>query len=179
MLEMSIRLARADDLRQCVEFDASYTTDYVWQMDAQMSNGQIQVTFSHLRLPRSMRVDYPRTAGMLAEDWPLRDGVLIAEQEGHTLGYVSLNENPAQRVAHIGDLVVRRRYRRAGVGAQLVSGALRWARDRKLKQLIVEVQTKNHPAIEFLNKLGFSFCGFSDQHYLNQDIALFFSRAVR
>jgi GNAT superfamily N-acetyltransferase len=75
--------------------------------------------------------------------------------------------------------VVQRRYRRTGVGSQLVSAALRWARERTLKQLIVEVQTKNHPAIEFLNKLGFSFCGFNDQHYLNRDIALFFSRAVR
>jgi ribosomal protein S18 acetylase RimI-like enzyme len=148
-------------------------------MDAQMSNGQMQVTFSHLRLPRSMRVEYPRTAEMLAGDWPMRDGVLIAERDGHILGYVSLNEHTAQRAAHIGDLVVRRRYRRAGVGSQLVGGALRWARERALKQLVVEVQTKNHPAIEFLNKLGFSFCGFNDQHYLNQDIALFFSRAVR
>lgn len=179
MPEFAIRSARTDDLKDCLEFDASYTTDYVWQMDSQLSTGQIKITFSKLRLPRSMRVEYPRNAEALAVDWRTRDAFLIAEHERQKIGYISLSESSAQRVATVGDMVVRRRYRRGGVGLALIGAAVHWARERKLKQIVVELQTKNHPAIQLLNKLGFVFCGFNDQHYLNQDIALYFSRAVR
>lgn len=167
------------DLQECSKFDASYTTEYVWQMDAHVANGEIRVTFYHVRLPRSMRVTYPRDAEALMADWRLRDALLVAERDSITLGYVSLGAQPAQRAAQIGDLVVKRTDRRRGVGSALIGAAMRWARERDLKQIVVEAQTKNHPAISLLNKLGFTFCGFNDRHYLNQDIAIFFSRAVR
>ena len=60
-----------------------------------------------------------------------------------------------------------------------MDASIRWARERRLKQIVVEVQTKNHPAICLLDKLGFTFCGFNDRHYLNQDIAVLYGRAVR
>jgi len=41
------------------------------------------------------------------------------------------------------------------------------------------MQSKNNPAIRMANKLGFSFCGFRDHYFPNQDLALFFSRFVR
>jgi ribosomal protein S18 acetylase RimI-like enzyme len=174
-----IRPALSADLAACRDFDGTYTTDYVWQMESRAANGEISVCFRHVRLPRSMRVEYPRTAEALMADWRLRDGFLIAERDGYRLGYVSLSALAALRAAQVGDLMVRREHRRAGVGTALIAGAMSWARERDLKRIIVEVQTKNHPAISLLNKLGFTFCGFNDRHYLNQDIAISFSRAVR
>ncbi len=179
MSDLTIRPALMGDMQRCLEFDASYTTEHVWQMESHAANGEISVCFRSTRLPRSMRVAYPRDAQALMADWRLRDALLVAERDRVLMGYVSLNAQPGQRVAQIGDLVVGRRYRRSGVGSALIGAALRWARDRDLKQIIVEAQTKNHPAISLLAKLGFVFCGFNDRHYLNQDIAVFFSRAVR
>ena len=179
MSGLTIRPALMGDMQECLEFDASYATEYVWQMDSRASGGEISVSFRHVRLPRSMRVEYPRDAEALLAEWRLRDALLVAERDRVKLGYVSLGVQPGQRAVQIGDLVVGRMYRRAGVGSALIGAALRWARDRGLKQVVIEVQTKNHPAISLLNKLGFSFCGFNDRHYLNRDIALFFSRRVR
>ena len=179
MSDLVLRPARMGDLQDCLEFDASYMTDCVWQMETHAANGEIRVTFRHVRLPRSMRVEYPRDAQALMADWRLRDAVLVAERDRQRLGYVSLSALPAQRAAQIGDLVVRRAHRRSGVGSALIGAAMRWARERELKQIVAEAQTKNYPAICLLNKLGFVFCGFNDRHYLNQDIAVFFSRAVR
>lgn len=179
MSDVTLRPALMGDLRDCLEFDGSYTTDCVWQMDSRVVDGEISVTFRHVRLPRSMRVEYPRDAEALRADWRLRDVVLVAERDQQKLGYVSLSAHPAQRVAYIGDLVVRRSYRRGGVGSALLGATVRWARERELKQVVAEVQTKNYPAICLLSKLGFVFCGFNDRHYLNQDIAVFFSRVVR
>lgn len=179
MSDLVIRSALMGDLQACLKLDGSYTTDYVWQMESHVANGEIGITFRHVRLPRSMRVEYPRDADALAADWRLRDGFLVAERAGVTVGYVSLAVRPAQRAVQVGDLIVQRAQRRTGVGSALLAAAIRWGRERELRQIVVEVQTKNHPAICLLNKLGFSFCGFSDRHYLNQDIAVFYSRAVR
>lgn len=179
MPDITIRPALMGDLLECLKFDGAYTTEYVWQMESHVAHNEINIAFRTVRLPRSMRVEYPRNAEALQADWRMRDGFLIAERDRQKLGYVSLSAQPAQRAAQIGDLVVQRDCRRAGVGAALINGALSWARERDLRQVIVEVQTKNHPAISLLNKLGFTFCGFNDRHYLNQDIAIFFSRAVR
>jgi RimJ/RimL family protein N-acetyltransferase len=40
------------------------------------------------------------------------------------------------------------------------------------------MQSKNHPAIAMARKLGFSYAGYSDRYYVDQDIALFFSLGV-
>ena len=112
-------------------------------------------------------------------DWRLRDVMLVAERGQARVGCITLSADPAQRVAQIGDVIVAPAHRRAGVGSALVGAAMRWARERGLKQIVAEAQTKNQPAIALLTKLGFAFSGFKDRHYLNQDIALFFSRVVR
>lgn len=179
MAEVVIRQALMGDLQHCLEIDGSYVTDYVWQMESHVSDGQISVAFRHVRLPRSMRVEYPRDADALAADWRMRDGLLIAERKSEKVGYLSLGTDAALCRVRIGDLVVSRAHRRTGVGSALIGAAMRWGRDRKLKQIVAEAQTKNHPAISLFNKLGFTFCGFNDRHFLNQDIAIFFSRTVR
>ena len=51
-----------------------------------------------------------------------------------------------------------------------------WASERDSNQLMLEMQSKNYPAICLANKLGYEFCGYSDRYYPNQDIALFFAR---
>lgn len=179
MPDFKIRQALMGDLQECLEIDGSYVTDYVWQMESHAADGRISMSFRTVRLPRSMRVTYPRTPEALAADWRMRDGFLIAERASEKLGYISLGAQAALSQVHVGDLVVSRAHRRTGVGSALIRAAMRWARDRGLKQIVVEVQTKNHPAIAMLGKLGFTFCGFNDRHFLNQDIAIFFSRAVR
>ncbi|HJW83652.1 MAG TPA: GNAT family N-acetyltransferase [Anaerolineae bacterium] len=179
MSDFKIRQALMGDLQACLEIDGSYVTDHVWQMESHTADGRITVSFRTVRLPRSMRVAYPRQPEALAADWRMRDGFLIAERGTEKLGYASLGAQAALSQVHVGDLVVSRAHRRTGVGSALIGAAMRWGRERGLKQIVAEVQTKNHPAISMLNKLGFVFCGFNDRHFLNQDIAIFFSRAVR
>ncbi len=75
--------------------------------------------------------------------------------------------------------VVAPEHRRQGIGSQLLEYTQRWALERKLRSLAVSLHTKNYPAIEFYRSHGFSFCGFSEQTYNNQQIVLHFSRSVR
>jgi ribosomal protein S18 acetylase RimI-like enzyme len=54
-----------------------------------------------------------------------------------------------------------------------------WASARGDKRLIVEMQSKNDPAIRLVQKHGYEFCGYNDHYYMTQDVALFFARVLK
>ena len=57
---MQIRPARPRDLEKCRDWDHSYTTDQVWQVEMREENGALASVFREAFLPREIRVDYPR-----------------------------------------------------------------------------------------------------------------------
>ena len=78
MTQVTIRPALATDLARCLTLDPSFVTDTVWQMDTRAHEGQIAVNFRSARLPREMRVAYPRDRKMLAAGWQSCNAMLIA-----------------------------------------------------------------------------------------------------
>ncbi len=176
---MIIRPVDISDLNACIALDPSFQTDHVWQMEEREEGGEILIAFRTARLPRTMRVTYPRDRGGLVEDWEQGGCVLVAEEDGEILGFLSMMPQDWHDTGWIHHLVVDRRCRRQGVGSALLNAAARWARECGLVRLTVEAQTKNYPAICFYQKHGFTFCGFNDRYYANQDIALFFALSLR
>jgi hypothetical protein len=128
-----IRSAMPSDYDSALQLDHTDSTDFVWQMAHDTLESTINVAFRPERLPRSMKVLYPRS----------------------------------------GDALLR------GIGTALLRAARDWALETKLRRLIVETQTKNYPAIRFLQKRGLVFCGYNDLFYPNQDIAVFFGQMLR
>jgi len=180
MPEIEIRPVSADDVPALVGLDHTYTSDYVWQMEIQQpEDGQVGVQFREIRLPRSVRVDYPRSPRLLTEDWVERDGLLVAQFEGEVVGYASLSLGIAPLTCWMTDLVVKRRLRRQGIGSALVLAAQEWGTQHGSRNLILEMQPKNYPAIHLARKLGFDFCGYNDRYYANHDIGLFFAKGLR
>ena len=176
--KVNIRPLALVDITTLSEMDHSYHTDYVWQMDLQSHPEEVMVRFRQVRLPRSMLVDYPNPPPRILEDWQKRDGVLVADLNEETIGYISLDRNQVPGLVLVTDLVVLRRLRRQGIGSQLLLAAQTWANEKGDKQMLLEMQSKNYPAIRLANKLGFEFCGYSDRYFVNQDIALFFGRRI-
>ena len=180
MTNVKIRPALPPDLPRCLMLDPSYATDYVWQMDshANAHDGQITVAFRSVKLPRTMRVAYPRDHTLLSAGWHACDALLIAEDANSLVGYATLMKRVPQSTVWVNDLVVAKGARRTGVGSALLKAVAYWGHDQQLKWLILEMQTKNYPAISFCQKHGMTFCGFNDRHFANQDIALFFALAL-
>ena len=174
-----VRPAELVDLDFCLTLDPSYSTESVWQMDLTSEDGRVAVSFRSIRLPRSMRVEYPHDRAQLVASWRRCDGFLVAHLNERIVGYVALRAHAAEGLAWACDMVVQRASRRQGVGLALVNEANHWAKLRGLRWMVVEAQTKNYPAICFCQKNGFSFCGFNDHYYPNQDIAVFFARSLR
>jgi ribosomal protein S18 acetylase RimI-like enzyme len=179
MAQVQVRPAASADLPPLTALDHGYSTDTVWQMDAREESGQTSITFRTVRLPRSMRVAFPRDSQQLLEAWNRRVCFLVAEEAGLLKGYLNLTLAAAPETGWVADFAVDRRFRRSGVGSVLLASATHWARQNRLRRLILETQSKNYPAICFAQKHGMAFCGYNDRYYPNQDVALFFGMVLK
>jgi len=179
MPEIEIRPAIATDIPILMAHDHNFSSEYVWQMELEEEHGQVNVSFREIRLPRSVRVEYPRPVNTLADEWTHRSAILVATLDGAAVGYTSLMLNIAPVTTWVTDLLVMRRLRRQGIGSALILAAQEWAMQHDTRRLVLEMQPKNYPAICMAQKLGFNFCGYNDRYYANHDIGLFFAKLLR
>jgi ribosomal protein S18 acetylase RimI-like enzyme len=179
MPEIEIRPAFEEEIQGLVEIDHAYKSQYVWQMDRSQDEGQMIINFREIRLPRPMTVEYPRSARHLLRDWMDYSALLVGVLAGTAVGYICISENISPTTAWVTDLVVAPSARRKGIASALVLAAEDWAKKRNNRRMILEMQSKNTPAIRLALKIGFEFCGYNDHYYSNQDIALFFAQFLR
>ncbi|GAV21959.1 ribosomal-protein-alanine N-acetyltransferase RimI [Carboxydothermus pertinax] len=88
---------------------------------------------------------------------------LVAVEGEKVIGYggiwVVLDE------AHITTLAVHPLYRRNGVGASLLNALLEVARNKKVRNIILEVRVSNLPAQHLYQKTGFKPIGLRKKYY--------------
>jgi ribosomal protein S18 acetylase RimI-like enzyme len=201
---MNIRTAQARDLAACLNLDASYETEYVWQMESARQNpaelgavqlgkptplgnapasvprgGVVYLTFRVTRLPRAMRVLANITRDQVMEDFERGECFLVAAEGEDVIGFVDATANPWLGMLDIAYLTVAPERRRRGIGSQLLRATVQWAREHELQQVRLAASTKNFPATSLAQKHGFVFAGFDDHYYRNRDIALFFALVLR
>lgn len=110
------------------------------------------------------------------------DGVEHAPPSGTSgavVGYVAAASVPGDPNAFLRTLVVDRKYRRKGIAGRLLIAVERWATAQGADELMADVPARNYPALRLLQKAGFTFCGFNDRCYPDNEVALFFSRRLR
>ena len=178
MSSFEIRPAIANDLPRLMAMDHSSLSDYVWQLELRREPNQMTASFREVRLPRSVEVKYPRNPFALADEWTRQDAMLVALQENNPVGYICLTEKHASSIAWVTDIAVAPEWRRKGAGSDLLAAGQAWALERGVYRLILEMQSKNQGCIRLAQKFGYEFCGYNDQYYPTQDVALFFERAL-
>lgn len=179
MPSFEIRPAMASDLPRLMGIDHACLSDYVWQLELRRENAQVTANFREVRLPRSVLVPYPHNPFSLADDWQRRDVLLVAVSDGTPVGYTSASVKHKDSIAWVTDIVVAQESRRQGAASALLTAVQNWALERGVKRLVLEMQSKNQPCIRLAQKFGFDFCGYNDQYYPTQDVALFFGRALK
>jgi ribosomal protein S18 acetylase RimI-like enzyme len=171
-----MHIYRADlrDLTACLALDASYETDFVWQVTQHEEQGEVVTQFRTVRLPRTMRVRYPAWGEALLAHQERGDLILVAAEAGDVRAYVNQECLPDQGISWLHHLIVAPPHRRQGLGKALLLRAMQDGRKLGMVKIMAAVQSKNHPAISFLQRNGFTFCGYNERYYRNQDIALYF-----
>lgn len=178
MPEIDIRPAVSSDLPALIQFVHGCESTHTLQMDSNIDLDQFEVRFRKIRLPRSIKLEYPRNPEFLTNTWKKRVLFLVARIDTQRCGYLTMDliEN---RTGEVIDLVVDEPFRRQRVASTLLVAAQDWLRQNGKNQLRLELPIKNHAAIEMAEKLHFEFCGFMDRFFNNLEIAVFYSIKLR
>ena len=94
---------------------------------------------------------------------------LVATDDTRIIGMISLEEHELRALQHIRymSLVVEPRYRRKGIGEELIRQALEWARETPHVQKIeVRVREGNKAGVELCQKFGFETEGRLKKHII-------------
>ena len=179
MPEIEIRPVTQNDIEALSAFEHGYYSEYVWQMSLDVTIESTQIAFKRRHLPRRVLVPYPRNREVIFNNVGDAEAFLLAEHAGSLVGYLKIESQKDTKIARVSDLVVTSSMRRQGIGSGLLYAGMDYLTHRGLSTLVLEMQSKNDPSIKMAAKLGFSFCGFRDHFFPNNDLALFFSRFVR
>lgn len=96
--------------------------------------------------------------------------VFAAELDGEQIGWIEVGYQRWNNRMRVYQFLVKGEFRRKGVGTLLMKQAVKIAKEKKARMLILETQTCNVPAINFYLKHGFKLIGFDAAHYSNEDI---------
>ncbi len=180
---LTFRPASEDDFEGCLAIDHSFETDRVWQMSVSEGTAAKQIQFQMVKLPQKKLVVYPYAAGRLVQRWCASEWFLVGEANANVeagrssrlQAYITAATEKITATAWIFDMVVAPDYRRQGYGSHMLALAGEWARQQNAQQLITAVATQNHPAMNFVQRHGFNFCGYNEAAYQSREISLFFS----
>jgi ribosomal protein S18 acetylase RimI-like enzyme len=175
MPKIEVRSAISDDAPALMALDHSFHTDSVWQMDLAVEDRYASITFQESKLPRTVRVDYPKALQRLALINQPDTAILVASLDYKPVAYIRTSVFDSTSAVWITDLAVHPEHRRKGIGTTLIRAMEQWCFQRKLRRVTIDMQSKNVPAIRCVKKSGYIYCGYNDHYYENQDIALFFT----
>jgi len=90
--------------------------------------------------------------------------VFLAYADGRFAGQITLRKS-WNGYACIENIAVDTRFRRQGIGNELISRAKQWAQQQNLAGLMLETQNNNVDACRFYERCGFHLGGFDTQLY--------------
>lgn len=94
----------------------------------------------------------------------------LAECGGEVAGYVLAVAH--EDTCHVMSLAVREKWRRRGIGAELLTRALSECKSRGARRAVLEVAVDNEPALRLYLKLGFRVKELIPKYYPSRDAYL-------
>lgn len=173
---MLIRPLAPHDLPLLQNIDANFTS--VRFLDVRKSVEGFNVTWQLIEqplIPPFVSTDYnmPDTEiEELADRLRKNDGLYLAvEEDGKLIAFLDMPREHWRNTALISNLYVDQKFRRQGVGAELINRAVHYAQENSVRAIWLETQSNNYPACQFYRSRGFELGGLDDHFYSNQDIA--------
>lgn len=110
--------------------------------------------------------------------------VVIDTQSNQIVGVLDAAIEEWRRVLWIWNIMMDVDVRGRGIGRRLVENSIAWAKQHRLRAVMLETQTNNVPACKFYARMGFQLVGINEAFYTNHDIergevALFWSYPIQ
>lgn len=96
--------------------------------------------------------------------------VFTALLDGVQVGWIELGYHGWNNRMRLWEFLVEVEFRRVGIGSVLMEHAVKVAKEKRARMLVLETQSCNVPAINFYLKHGFKLIGFDVAAYSNEDV---------
>lgn len=96
--------------------------------------------------------------------------VFAAVMNRDHVGWIELGYEKWNNRMRVWEFLVKEEFRKMGIGSLLMDHAIKVAKERGARMLVLETQSCNVPAILFYLKRGFNLIGFDSAAYSNDDI---------
>ena len=106
----------------------------------------------------------------LFDDYKDGSNYYIAEWNGEEAAVLVIQHMDWNNTLLIHDLYVDERFKRLGIGSELIAYVKELAKKLGVRAITLETQTSNYPAVQFYLKHDFQLVGFNTISYSNADI---------
>jgi ribosomal protein S18 acetylase RimI-like enzyme len=93
-----------------------------------------------------------------------------ALHNGKQIGWIQLGYEKWNNRIRVWEILIKKEHRQKGIGTKLMRHAIKLAKEKGARMLILETQSCNTKAIQFYLKHGYELIGFDTTAYTNEDI---------
>jgi ribosomal protein S18 acetylase RimI-like enzyme len=149
------------------EIGCKYSTSYYYDVSVFRESGSWRIELTRKALSNTLDKDYH---GKLFEDHVEEPRVFMAVVGNKQVGWIELGYDKWNNRMRVWEFLVEEEFRKRGIGTSLMNHAVKIAKERGARMLVLETQTNNDTSIDFYLNFGFELIGLDVAAYSNEDI---------
>ena len=149
--------------------DFSYTSDYYYDVEVQQSRDGFQISFIKKKFSKIFVNKNTTSDKLYQPHWEDATGYGIVDH-GELIAVIETWAEEWSNRLRVTELWIHERFRRQGIGTELMNIAKKQALEEKHRAIILETQSCNSNAIAFYLSQGFQFIGCDTCCYSSEDI---------
>jgi ribosomal protein S18 acetylase RimI-like enzyme len=149
------------------EVGCKYSTSYYYDVSVFRESGSWRIELTRKALSSTLDKDYH---GKLFEDHVEEPRVFMAVVGNKQVGWIELGYDKWNNRMRVWEFLVEEKFRKRGIGTSLMNHAVKIAKEKGARMLVLETQTNNDTALDFYLKFGFELIGLDVAAYSNEDI---------
>jgi ribosomal protein S18 acetylase RimI-like enzyme len=149
------------------EIGSKYSTSRYYDISVHRGAESYRIELVRNAFEKTLEKNYH---GKLFEDHVEEARVFAAVRHGEHVGWIELGYDKWNNRMRVWEFLVEEKFRRQGIGTSLMNHAVKIAKEKGARMLVLETQTNNDAAIDFYLNFGFELTGFDIAAYSNEDI---------
>jgi ribosomal protein S18 acetylase RimI-like enzyme len=150
------------------EIGSKYSTSHYYDVSVYRESESWRIGLTLKAFANTLDKNYH---GKLFEDHIEEPRVFTAAFGGKQVGWIELGYDKWNNRMRVWEFLVDKEFRKRGIGTLLMNHAVKIAKEKGARMLVLETQTNNATAISFYLNFGFELIGLDIAAYSNDDIA--------
>lgn len=142
------------------EIGSKYSTSHYYDVSVHSESGSWRIELVRKPFEKTLDKNYH---GKLFEDHIEEPRVFAAVCENKQVGWIELGYDRWNNRMRVWEFLVEEEFRKRGIGTLLINHAVKVAKEKGARMLVLETQTNKDTAIKFYLNFGFKLIGLDIQ----------------